>query len=417
MEFINIRPVGNLDARAMLDVEKGEIYVCSIEGEPPVDIPDEIESINENIVYGVNTLGEEYCNGTTWKYPIKYRYEKESMGIRFEDCEILEYSSRELAEFMCKYMEKEEEIDEVYQDIYKIEDIEIEFYGHKVYIEQNQFNEYYKKSDPNIRIHFSKNKSFKDRCNYIRMIEDFLCFFNFSKKIAEPVIKFAVPDSDTFIIFNMYNKEKYYQKKAVWKRGFKDRYVSTRAVIPEIMQYLLKNPLDTSYYLHTFEVNGMEIQKLFSDTYFVFDKLANKKYGKETNVNEEFEKFKEYVWHIIQTSPEYENVKEYVSNLRNKIMAHGRETGHRAKLEKAANDVFQFIPLRKKVYGINSEALRHIYTLRTEIVHKGAIIQFSNMDTRCLEILQWITYALQIQQMQIEPKKWEEMLDYVFGVG
>ena len=36
------------------------------------------------------------------------------------------------------------------------------------------------------------------------MIEDFLCFFNFSKKIAEPVIKFAVPDSDTFIIFNMY---------------------------------------------------------------------------------------------------------------------------------------------------------------------------------------------------------------------
>ena len=135
MEFINIRPVGNLDARAMLDVEKGEIYVCSIEGEPPVDIPDEIESINENIVYGVNTLGEEYCNGTTWKYPIKYRYEKESMGIRFEDCEILEYSSRELAEFMCKYMEKEEEIDEVYQDIYKIEDIEIEFYGHKVYIE------------------------------------------------------------------------------------------------------------------------------------------------------------------------------------------------------------------------------------------------------------------------------------------
>lgn len=414
MEFIDIKPIVNLSAKAMLDVENGEIYVCSLEGEPPVDIPEEIENINSNTVYGIDIQGKEYCNNTTWKYPLKYSYDKERMGIHFEKCEILEYSSRELAEFICKYMEKEEEIEQVYEDIYSIEDIEIKFYGHKVYREQHHLNEYYKGSDPSIRIYFPENKTLKDKCGYIRMIEDLLCFFNFSQKISKPLIKFTVPGSDIFIIFNVYNKEKYYQKKALWKKGFKDRYISMIDIIPKIMQYLLKKPLDTSYYLYTFEVSGIEKQKLFSDTYFVFDKLANKIYGKETNVNEDFEKFKEHIWLTIKSSPDYEKVKDYVGNLHNKIMAHGREIGHRAKLEKAAEDIFQCIPLRKQFYKIDSEVIKQIYTLRTEIVHKGAFIQFDSKDTKCLEILQCITYALQMQQMQIESKEWERMLGYVF---
>lgn len=414
MEFIDIKPVGNLDAKAMLDIEKGEIYVCSMEGEPPADVPEEIEDISGNTVYGVDILGKEHCNNTTWKYPLKYSYDKERMGICFEKCEILEYSSRELAEFICKYMEKDEEMEQVYEDVYNIEDIKIKFYGHKVYREQHHLNEYYKSSDPSIRIFFPENKTLKDKCGYIRMIEDLLCFLNFSQKISKPLIKFTVSESDIFIIFHVYNKEKYYQKKAIWKKGFKDRYISMIDIIPQIMQYLLRKPLDTSYYLYAFEVSGIEIQKLFSDTYFIFDKLANKLYGKETNVNEDFERFKENIWLAIKNSPDYENVKEYVGNLHDKIMAHGREVGHRAKLEKAAQDIFQYIPLRKQAYKIDSDVLKQIYTIRTEIVHKGALIQFDSKDTECLEILQWITYALQMQQMQIEPKNWERMLDYVF---
>lgn len=158
------------------------------------------------------------------------------------------------------------------------------------------------------------------------------------------------------------------------------------------------------------------MQKIFSDTYFVFDKLANKMYGKE-KVNLEFEKFKKSIWTQIEKSPEYEQVKDYVGNLKDKIMSHGRESGHKTKLLKAFREVGSWIPNRVYAYDISEAKVNEIYKIRTEIVHKGEIIDFRNEKWQYVEILQWITLALQLRQMGIPVEKMEDILNMIFGVG
>ena len=98
-------------------------------------------------------------------------------------------------------------------------------------------------------------------------------------------------------------------------------------------------------------------------------------------------------------------------------MSHGRESGHKTKLKKAFAEVCTWIPKRVSFYDITDKSVDEIYKLRTEIVHEGLMIDFKNKKWRYVEILQWITFALQLKQIGIFVEEMEELLNMAFGVG
>ena len=415
MYFSKIIPEGNLFDTVLLDEDKGEIYVHCVDDRIPEYVPEKLLDIERNLIYCLNLSALDFCNMTTWKYPLKYWYEREGLDIVFDECEVMEYSSQTLTDFMCKYMEQENEKNEIFQDMYEVADIFVEFYGHKVHTEQ--MNKYYVGIDPSVRIYFSKEKTMEEKLQYIRMIDNLLQIFTFNKYISKPLVKFTTRKFREFITLHIYDSEKYYDRESA---GLEDRllnhYELVKAEIPRILKNLWKNPVDTSYFVHPYSSSNLEMQKIFADTYFVFDKLANKAYGKE-EINQSFEEFKKTIWRTIEQSTDYEQVKEHIGNLRDKIMSHGRESGHKTKLRKAFTEVRTWIPKRVSFYDITDKSVDDIYKLRTEIVHEGSMIDFKNGKWRYVEILQWITFALQLKQIAIFVEEMEELLNMAFGVG
>lgn len=415
MYFSKLIPVGNLDETIVVDEDNGEVYLHCVDGRIPENIPNELIDSELGLIYSIDVTARDFCNVTTWKYPLKYLYEKESFGFMFDNCNVMEYSSPTLTDFMCKYMEEESEKSVTFQQKFAIEDICIEFYGHKVHIDQMPYE--CENADPSIRIYFPKEKTIEEKMKYISMIDSMLQIFSFSKCILKPFIKFTTTEFKDFVKLTIYDSKKYCTNEVTgYKIKLSDRYDRVKDCIPCIFEWLLKNLVDTSYFTYVWSIENLDMQKIFSDTYFVFDKLANKMYGKE-KVNLEFEKFKKSIWTQIEKSPEYEQVKDYVGNLKDKIMSHGRESGHKTKLLKAFREVGSWIPNRVYAYDISEAKVNEIYKIRTEIVHKGEIIDFRNEKWQYVEILQWITLALQLRQMGIPVEKMEDILNMIFGVG
>lgn len=412
MHFTEILPVKNLSNKVMIDQEKEEIYL-QLMGYP-YDLPKELMTQNE--IYGIDTFNVEYCNLDTWKCPIQYHYDKESINLKFEECEVIEYSSKTLEKFMCEYLQDNESCDSIFDDSFEIEDIQINFYGHKVHVEQQ--NDYYENSDPSVKISFGKGKSLEDKMRYIHMIDGMLQLLFFQKQITQPLIKFTDLDSSGFITFDICDKNKYISEETDEFIKFSNRYEKTRGYLKIILHYLLKHPLDTSYFVYSYQKNSFELQKVFLDTYSVFDKLAKEFYEKKKCPDQDFLEFKSLICKTIEKLQEYDQFKSRLKGLKDKIMSHGDGVGHRRKLTVAMQDVSKLIPKREIFYGFNKkDIIDNIYRIRSETVHEGKIIQFNHSNIKYLEKLQWLTYALQIRRIGIEDEKLEDILDMVFGVG
>ena len=68
----------------MLDEDKGEIYVHCVDDRIPEHVPEKLLDIERNLIYCLNLSALDFCNMTTWKYPLKYWYERE--GLDLSEC-------------------------------------------------------------------------------------------------------------------------------------------------------------------------------------------------------------------------------------------------------------------------------------------------------------------------------------------
>ncbi|WP_270594988.1 hypothetical protein, partial [Faecalibacillus faecis] len=59
----------------------------------------------------------------------------------------------------------------------------------------------------------------------------------------------------------------------------------------------------------------------------------------------------------------------------------------------------------------------NIYDLRNKIIHNGNIISVKREDLVALEKLQWLTFSLQLKEMNVEITDIEDILNCIFGVG
>lgn len=420
MHFAQIEPAGNLYETVMIDEENEELYVQTHFLDAPENVPDEL-LINNGMyeeVYGIDSE-EGYCSFGTRKYNIRYSYAKESFGLKFSDCTEMEYFSDTLVSFMCRYLDKEEDRDSVIDYSFRVEDVQIRFYGHRSYVSQQ--NPEYNRYDPTVIFTFPEEKTTADKIRYIHAVDDLLRLVFFQQKISRPHVKFTRTDlqEKEYIGFHICNRQRYVAEKSEGhKEWYSDYFEEIKGELPVIMAYLLNHEITAEYFKHYYQLESSQLQKLFSDTYFVFDKLANKAYGKVEEPNQEFEAFKEKIWKLAEESKEYEKVKDHLGNLKNKIMSHGRELGHKEKLRKAMEEISRLIPERDREYGFcNDETINRIYRLRTEIVHHGDLIRFDDVDRMALEKLQWLTYAMQLKQIGISDDRMEEWLNRTFGVG
>lgn len=424
MYFSRIKPINNLSEIVMIDEERAELYVQTREFSGTEEIPEELSTVPSGgceRVYGIDPDGK-LCEFCTWKHAIRYSYENESyMGMHFSECTVMEYSSDTLTSFMCAYPDDEEMRDSLIDFEFDAGGVNFRFCGYRLHIAQR--NPEYEMYDPAVIITFPEEVSIKEKICCIHAIDDMLRLVFFQKKIARPQVKFTRPDLDekTYLKLWIYDEQGYFAEGAADNRdGYRDWLNYTVEELPVIMDYLVSKKLKAEYFDHHYRLENFQIQKLFADTYFVFDELANKAYGKADALNLDFEAFKKRIWEEIEKSPEYEAVKPHTENLKVKIMSHGRERGHRDKLRKAIEEVFPLIPNRICFYERETDLnkiVKRIYDLRTGIVHKGDLIHFGNEERFAVEELQWLTYALQLRETGVPDDKLEEWLDRAFGVG
>lgn len=420
MYFAKIQPVSNLYDTVMIDDEHEKLYVQTHFLDLPEAIPNEVlvdKGVNEEI-YGIDSTAE-CCMLGTWKYAICYSHERELSGLNFSDCTVMEYFSDTLVKLMCKYLNNEEERDSMIDFSFQVEDVQIRFCGHRVYI--NQQNPDYESYDPAVIVTFPSEKTTRDKIRYIHAIDDMLRLVFFQQNISKPQVKFTRTDlqKENYIVFNINDPQRYVSDNSsnCWNQ-YTNRFEEIKEDMPVIMTYLLSHDINAEYFKHYYMAEDFQMQKLFSDTYFVFDKLANKAYGKAEELNPDFEAFKKKAWEILEQSAEYEKVKDHVGNLKDKIMSHGRERGHKEKLRKAMEEIAKLIPERNCFYNFyNEESIKNIYRLRTNIVHNGTFLRFDNEERMAGEKLQWLTYALQLKQIGIPDNRMEEWLNSAFGVG
>jgi regulator of replication initiation timing len=163
--------------------------------------------------------------------------------------------------------------------------------------------------------------------------------------------------------------------------------------------------------------NSYVFTNIFTKTYASFDRLTNIFYGK-TTTNNDLEDLKKDLKKLIKEHEKYKENEEIFDKLSNQISNFKNGISHRKKLITAMEDVAKYIPERDGWYNFNTaETKDNIYDLRNKIIHNGNIISVKREDLVALEKLQWLTFGLQLKEMNVEFSDIEDILNCIFGVG
>ena len=175
--------------------------------------------------------------------------------------------------------------------------------------------------------------------------------------------------------------------------------------------------IDTSYFQIVNSYNNYDFTNIFTKTYASFDRLTNIFYGK-TTTNDDLEKIKKDLKKFIESHEKYEENEEVLNKLNCQISNFQNGISHRKKLRIAMEEVAKYIPERDSWYDFNThETIKNIYDLRNKIIHNGNIISVKRDDLIALEKLQWLTFSLQLKEMNVEISDMEDILNCIFGVG
>lgn len=414
MFLAKIKKIEKIDETVMIDLEKGLIGFYSegysLEGIVPKEIIVLDNYLNEK--YVLYNEREEKIYNNTYVYRIKYYYN----DVNLNDYNILEYTSSDLVSFMCRYVDLEDN-----NDLIEIENqignISFKFYGHNVY--SQQLNGDYEKYDPAIIVEFYEDVTVEYKMKIVKVIDKFLQLFLFKNTLARPQIKLAKLDRKNSIVFNHYTD--YYDNDDIinidYQNLLNNDFIKNN--IKEVLEFLIDrhDKVDTSYFQMVNSYNSYVFTNIFTKTYASFDRLTNIFYGK-TTTNNDLEEVKKDLKKLIKEHEKYKENEEIFDKLSNQISNFKNGISHRKKLITAMEDVAKYIPERDSWYNFNTaETKDNIYDLRNKIIHNGNIISVKREDLVALEKLQWLTFSLQLKEMNVEISDIEDILNCIFGVG
>lgn len=414
MFLAKIKKIEEIDETVLIDLEKGIIVFYSEEYTLEGKIPKEIIVLDNylNTKYVLYNEREEEIYNNTHVYRIKYYYDDDNLN----NFNILEYTSSDLVSFMCHYVDLEDNNDLIEIE-YQIGDISFKFYGHNVY--SQQLNGDYEKYDPAVIVEFYEDVSVDYKMKIVKVIDKFLQLFLFKNTLAHPQIKLAKQDRMNSIVFNHYTD--YYVNDDIiniyYQNLLNNDFIKNN--IKEVLEFLIDrhDKVDTSYFQMVNSYNSYVFTNIFTKTYASFDRLTNIFYGK-TITNNDLEDVKKDLKKLIKEHEKYKENEEIFDKLSNQISNFKNGISHRKKLITAMEDVAKYIPERDSWYNFNTAEIKdNIYDLRNKIIHNGNIISVKREDLLALEKLQWLTFSLQLKEMNVEISDIEDILNCIFGVG